>query len=184
MYLLNCIIAHDRSVGGWGADLINSLTRKKGATQGRELKRAISTIGTPSTRHNTLPWATDPLTQSFSFSFSFSFFARPHTHTPACSELNQAANELLGSPQIAALRAAALRPRGQSLTVRRSTTIFSPLSIARTHGPAVVVVGDEQNDVPKRAAVYVPAGQKSSVSLAQQAAQQLEGASPPQTLEP
>lgn len=82
------------------------MTRKKGATQGRELKRAISTI-----------------------------------------ELNQAANELLGSPQIAALRAAALRPRGQSLT----------------------------NDVPKRAAVYVPAGQKSSVSLAQQAAQQLEG---------
>lgn len=87
-------------------DLINSLTRKKGGMQGRELKRAISTI-----------------------------------------ELNQAANELLGSPQIAALRAAALRPRGQSLT----------------------------NDVPKRAAVYVPAGQKSSVSLAQQAAQQLEG---------
>ncbi|ELR23936.1 RhoGEF domain containing protein [Acanthamoeba castellanii str. Neff] len=74
-------------------DLINSLTRKKGGMQGRELKRAISTI-----------------------------------------ELNQAANELLGSPQIAALRAAALRPRGQSLT----------------------------NDVPKRAAVYVPAGQKSS----------------------
>ncbi len=166
--------AHGRSVGGWGADLINSLTRKKGATQGRELKRAFSTMGTPSTRHSTLPRATDPLTRSFSFSLSFSFFA----------ELNQAANELLGSPQIAALRAAALRPRGQSLTVRRSTTIFSPLSIARTHGPAVVVVGDEQNDVPKRAAVYVPAGQKSSVSLAQQAAQQLEGASPPQTLEP
>jgi hypothetical protein len=140
--------------------------------QGRELKRAISTIGTPpSTRHSTGDRHANDVRFRSLFRYR-SLHARTTAHARTCSELNQAANELLGSPQIAALRAAALRPRGQSLTVRRSTT-FS--SFPSAHWAAVV--WGEQNDVPKRAAVYVPAGQKSSVSLAQQAAQQLEGAS-------
>jgi hypothetical protein len=165
------INAHGRWVGGWGADLINSLTRKKGATQGRELKRAISTIGTPSTRHNTLPRATDPLT-----TFVFVLCTTAHAHA-------RVFRAEPGRQRIAGLASDRGAPSGRpspSRPVPHRTQIhhhLPPLSIVQ-HSLGRCCVGDEQNDVPKRAAVYVPAGQKSSVSLAQQAAQQLEGASP------